>query len=121
MADHWKLRHVMCKAGTGLVLHVSILVTFNSSVNADRTLMIIKHNAQICHRKSRTLNAPAQLYIIKMAQAESVSYFSAYNLLTTLVGGGLALDDVQCAAQKPLVMMVSFSVAAQLGLTQPVQ
>ncbi len=27
MADHLKLRHVTCKAGTGLVLHVNILVT----------------------------------------------------------------------------------------------
>jgi len=50
-----------------------------------------------------------------------VSYFSTRNLLATLTGGDHALDDLQCVAQKLLVMMVSLAVAAQLGLTQPVQ
>ena len=54
-------------------------------------------------------------------KAESVSYFSTRNILATRRGGGSVLDDPQCAAQKPLVMMVSLAVAAQLGLTQPVQ
>ena len=50
-----------------------------------------------------------------------MSYFSARNLLTTMGGGGPVLDGLQCEAQKPLVMMVSLAVAAELGLTQPVQ
>ena len=50
-----------------------------------------------------------------------MSYFSTRNLLATLGGGGPALDDLQYEAQKPLVMMVSLAVAAQLDLTQPVQ
>ena len=53
-------------------------------------------------------------------KAESVSYFSTRNLLATVEGGAHALDDPQPAAQTQLVMMVLLTVAAQLGLTQPV-
>ena len=135
MADHTKTGHVTRKAGIWTdssckrTRYIS-LPKSNSSVHADRTLMIKKernNNVQICLRKSCTLSTSAPLNIIKPKQkekrhkAESVSYFSTHNLLATLGGGGPVLDDLQCAAQKPLVMMVSFAVAAQLGLTQPVQ
>ena len=137
MADHTKTDHVTRKAGiwTGCSCKRTRYISLpksNSSVHADRTLMIIKkernNNVQICLRTSShikhlctAIHNKAKINKKMRHKAESVSYFSTRNLLATLRGGGPVLDDLQCAAQKPLVMMVSLAVAAQLGLTQPVQ